>query len=397
MYKKCKETLSATECIIHCDFSENYLAKMSEEVQATHFGASKQQFTLHTGVIYYKNEQNLQEKSFCTISPNNNHNPIAIWAHLTPILEYIKNISPNVTTLHFFSDGPTTQYRQKGNFYLLTENIKKLGFEKSTWSFFESAHGKGAADGIGGAVKRTLDKKVTYGEDIVDARTAYDILVKCKSKILYFYVSNENIQTKEQEVDLKGLIPVPNTMDIHQVLTTDQANIIKYRKLACFCKDSTCDCFGMKEHNLKLKKQKRKFNAGLKEMKKKSNKRTRFENSRKKSLQPDDSDTSVNSEVTYAESDDSIWNALDEFDSEFENDESKENNVEITNKTKKPVTCKNTEITVLSDIKNTPENQQYFDLTKYGPFKLQEVNKIQTHKKHIQEIFMIIQLHLHRA
>lgn len=90
MYKKCKETLSATECIIHCDFSENYLAKMSEAVQATHFGTSKQQFTLHTGVIYYKNKQNLQEKSFCTISPNNNHNPIAIWAHLTPILEYIK-------------------------------------------------------------------------------------------------------------------------------------------------------------------------------------------------------------------------------------------------------------------------------------------------------------------
>ncbi|CAH2091998.1 unnamed protein product [Euphydryas editha] len=56
-------------------------------------------------------------------------------------------------------------------------------------------------------------------------------------------------------------------------------------------------------------------------MKKKSNKRTRFENSRKKSLQPDDSDTSVNSEVTYAESDDSIWNADDEIDSEFENDE----------------------------------------------------------------------------
>ncbi|KAJ8720812.1 hypothetical protein PYW08_006277 [Mythimna loreyi] len=124
MYKKCKETLSDTECIIHCDFSENYLAKLREEVQATHFGASKQQFTLQTGVIYTKNEQGLQEKSFCTISPNNSHGPIAIWAHLTPVLEYIKRTSRNVTTLHFFSDGPTTQYRQKGNFYLMTEMIK---------------------------------------------------------------------------------------------------------------------------------------------------------------------------------------------------------------------------------------------------------------------------------
>lgn len=102
MYKTCKETLTDNECIIHCDFSENYLCKSNEEVQATHFGASKQQLTLHTGVIYYKSEQTLQEKSFCTISPNDNHGPTAIWAHLTPILEYIKKTLRNVNTVHFF-------------------------------------------------------------------------------------------------------------------------------------------------------------------------------------------------------------------------------------------------------------------------------------------------------
>lgn len=121
--------------------------------------------------------------------------------------------------------------------------------------------------------------------------------------------------------------------------------------MACFCKKPSCDCFGIKEHNLKLKKQKRKFNEEFEELKK--NKRTRFENSRKKMLQPDDSDTSVDSEVTYAESDDSIWKADDEYDSAFENDESnvgsKENNV-VVNEKEKSVKYDDTKVKILSDI-----------------------------------------------
>lgn len=33
-------------------------------------------------------------------------------------------------------------------------------------------YGKGAADGIGGATKRTLDRYVTHGQDIPDAERA---------------------------------------------------------------------------------------------------------------------------------------------------------------------------------------------------------------------------------
>lgn len=51
-YKESIEKLEDNEVIFHCDFSENYVCKMSEEVQAMHFGSSKIQVTLHTGLKY---------------------------------------------------------------------------------------------------------------------------------------------------------------------------------------------------------------------------------------------------------------------------------------------------------------------------------------------------------
>jgi len=50
--KQLKENLKHNECLIHVDFSENYMCKFSSETQSVHFGASRQQASLHTGVIY---------------------------------------------------------------------------------------------------------------------------------------------------------------------------------------------------------------------------------------------------------------------------------------------------------------------------------------------------------
>ena len=43
---------SDTEGTIHIDFSENYTCRYSREIQSIIFGASHQQATLHTGVLY---------------------------------------------------------------------------------------------------------------------------------------------------------------------------------------------------------------------------------------------------------------------------------------------------------------------------------------------------------
>jgi hypothetical protein len=88
---------------------------MSSEIQSMHFGASKKQLSLHTG-IYYTGKK--EKQTFATVSECLAHGPSAIWAHLRPTLKRIKEKSPGVRKIYIFSDGPTTQYRQKSNFFL---------------------------------------------------------------------------------------------------------------------------------------------------------------------------------------------------------------------------------------------------------------------------------------
>lgn len=65
--RRLQQNLKENECIIQIDFAENYIAKMETEIQSAHFGASKVQITLHTGVYYVGGAEN-KATSFCSIS-----------------------------------------------------------------------------------------------------------------------------------------------------------------------------------------------------------------------------------------------------------------------------------------------------------------------------------------
>jgi hypothetical protein len=105
-YRDLKSSLKENEVLLHIDLAENYLSKMSKEIQSMHFGASKSQITLHTGVYYVKQQSN--PTSFCTVSDSLNHSLAGIWAYLGPVLDEIQRHFPQIDTIHFFSDGPST-------------------------------------------------------------------------------------------------------------------------------------------------------------------------------------------------------------------------------------------------------------------------------------------------
>lgn len=144
--------------MIHIDFSENYNCKYGSEIQSMRFGSSKQQISLHTGVAYTREITLL----FCSVSDCLQHGPSGIWAHLHPVLDYLRQ-EIDTTVIHFISDGPITQYRNKLNFYLLVNTIFDFGFSSATWNFLEAGHGKGAADDIGAVIKRSADRFVYEG------------------------------------------------------------------------------------------------------------------------------------------------------------------------------------------------------------------------------------------
>jgi len=74
----------------------------------------------------------------------------------------------------FFTDGPVTKYRQKKNFYLFSTLLQNYSF--LTWNFWEASHGKGPADGIGAALKRSADKLIREGTDIPSAEAMFEKL-----------------------------------------------------------------------------------------------------------------------------------------------------------------------------------------------------------------------------
>lgn len=76
--------------------------------------------------------------------------------------------------MHFWSDGPSKQYKSKKNSFLLSEVPLTLGFNRATWNYFPTSHGKGAPDGIRGTVKRTADRLVLHGNDITNGKELFE-------------------------------------------------------------------------------------------------------------------------------------------------------------------------------------------------------------------------------
>lgn len=232
--KNLKDHLKCNEVYVHMDFSENYETKYHEEIQSMHFGASKRHLSLHTVVVYFKEENTIKVKSFCTVSNNTDHGAHAVWAHLSPILLELSEMSI-FDTIHIQSDGPSSQYKNRFNLYLFS-NISEYckGIKMASWNYSVSGHGKGAADGVGGVVKRSADCKIKMGSDITDVKSFIDAVASRTQSITLYEVPSQQI------VDFKSRITgqiskIPQISHVHQVTwTQDNPKKLFTRELSCF-------------------------------------------------------------------------------------------------------------------------------------------------------------------
>lgn len=254
--KNVKETLTEYEALLHFDFSQNYSCKYANEIQSFHFGGSRTQITLHTSVLYYKNNSKMcvKHKSFCSVSESLRHDPAAICAHLNPIIQQTKNNVPKLKKVHFLSDGPSTQYKNKTMFYFFgTYLSEKLGVDEIVWHYSEAGHGKGAADGIGGSIKRLADSLVSRGMDVANFEQFLNALKENCKETSIFSVTDEEINNVDRMLPDHPLKRFLGTMRVHQLTwDKDKPLTIQLRSLSCLKCSSSKSCLHYDLGEIKL-------------------------------------------------------------------------------------------------------------------------------------------------
>lgn len=82
------------------------------------------------------------------------------------IVKDVKLLDPEIKCIHYWTDSPTSQYRNKTIFHLVANHQETFGID-AKWNFFEAGHGKGPCDGLGGSTKRLADEAVKSGKVII--------------------------------------------------------------------------------------------------------------------------------------------------------------------------------------------------------------------------------------
>ena len=194
-FKQAKKNLKPNELIISEDFSENYSLKHQNEIMSTHW--SQDEITL-----------------FCAT------------AH------YLKDEESVFIIVHYWSDGPSSQFKNQFNFTNLLFHEKGYGMP-ADGNVFATSHGKGENDGAGGDVKNSVWGKVLQHKEVVGDLDSFVSVAK-KS---FQFKSNEirtatNYLNERYEKLSKAL---SNTQKLHRITIEGKKVIGHFLTKICPC------------------------------------------------------------------------------------------------------------------------------------------------------------------
>eukprot|EP00731_Ephydatia_muelleri_P017532 Em0010g630a len=217
-----KERLNPGEFIVIADFSDNYSFVVQDEVQSFHW--NNLQATIHPFLCYYKNSDGkLDSVCFTIISENTDHDIIAVHLFQRKLVSFLSDHFGAIPKkIIYISDGCAGQYKNCYNFTNLCQHEKDFGIP-AEWHFFATSHGKSAADGIAGSVKRMATKarlKRPYQDQILTPNQLYQFALQ---EIKGIHFSYGTLQEHKDEADFlaerfKYSRTVPGTRSFHSFI-----------------------------------------------------------------------------------------------------------------------------------------------------------------------------------
>ena len=131
-----KANMPLSHVTVQMDYAENYSCSYGEEIQSAYY--NKEQITLHPMVVHYREQgdnDRLQHKCCVGVSAERSHTAPTTYAFINKVLPEIKHLVPDVSTVHYLTDSPTSQYRNK-HIINLTAQHEDLFNVAATWQYF---------------------------------------------------------------------------------------------------------------------------------------------------------------------------------------------------------------------------------------------------------------------
>ncbi|EDO45444.1 predicted protein [Nematostella vectensis] len=189
---------------------------------------SNETVTVFTAVVYFKDEKNdLQHVSYAIISDDLSHDKGSVYSFNAAIIDDIKQ-KINFEKVHYWSDGAGSQFKNRYNLSCLLYHQRDFGSE-ATWSFFETAHGKGPCDGIGAKVKRVVWRSILQNKSVVtNAAEFYDAAKKLSKSINILFVSKKEVRDVVEQLEQRwaSCKAIPGTHSLHFVAKRDDTTMI---------------------------------------------------------------------------------------------------------------------------------------------------------------------------
>ena len=212
-FLKIIDDCDSTAVVLQVDFSENATLLEQNEVQFAHW--THKQVTVLTAHAWINKHV---KESFAIISDYLKHTKDAVYTFMSKLFDYLVKTYSSVKLINVFSDGATSQFKQR---YLFS-NLYKWEKEFSInliWNFFAMSHSKDAVDGIRGTIKRSVCRQVKANSlSPHDAKSYAEIAKDQSPNITIILVTSDEVKQIEENVpSWSRVLAVPKTQKVHCV------------------------------------------------------------------------------------------------------------------------------------------------------------------------------------
>lgn len=229
-----------TEATIQIDYAENWAVKYQNEITAVYF--DKNQITVHPMVVNYKKAgtecDKILHRSFVGVSSVTAHSVPTTFAFIKALMVQLVEMLPQLSTVHFISDSPSSQYRNRSMCMMVSMFPSLFNGIMASWSWLESGHGKGPCDGVGGAIKKKADNLVKSGSLITTSREFCKTIREASPNMTILEVLDDEVKQNKALITSWKTPAVYGIGSAHTIVPA--GGLLMMRETSCF---GVC-CFG---------------------------------------------------------------------------------------------------------------------------------------------------------